>query len=120
MTTHNKQTTFHGWYVVAAAFTILFLAYGLQFSYGVFATGMAEELGWSRAETALPYSIYVFLYSVLSAVTGFATDRFGPRRVITTGALLLGAGWGMSALVHTPWQLNLTLGLVAAFGMSVA
>ncbi len=120
MTTHNKKPIFRGWFVVSAAFAVLFLAYGLQFSYGVFATGMAEELGWSRAETALPYSIYVFLYSVLSAVTGHATDRYGPRRVITIGALLLGVGWGTSALVHAPWQLNLSLGLVAAFGMSVA
>ena len=40
--------------------------------------------------------------------------------MITIGAALLGLGWGSSALVHEPWQLNLTLGLLAAFGMSVA
>src|SRR5262249_9861569 len=50
---------FRGWLVVAAAFSILFLSYGLQFSYGVFVSGMSAELGWSRAATALPYSIYV-------------------------------------------------------------
>jgi MFS family permease len=111
---------FRGWLVVAAAFSVLFFAYGLQFSYGVFVSGMAAELGWSRAATALPYSLYVFLYSALSAATGRATDRFGPRPVITIGAVLLGLGWGTSALVHQPWQLDLTLGLVAALGMSVA
>ena len=111
---------FHGWHVVGAAFAVLFLAYGLQFSYGVFVTSMASDLGWSRAQTALPYSIYVFLYSVLSAVTGRATDRFGPRIVIRTGAVLLGLGWGLSALIAKPWHLNVTLGLVAALGMSVA
>lgn len=111
---------FRGWWVVASAFAVLFLAYGLQFSYGVFVPGLAAELGWSRAETAAPYSIYVFLYSALSAATGRATDRFGPRRVISLGALLLGLGWGASALVERPWQLNLSLGLVAALGMSVA
>ena len=111
---------FRGWLVVAAAFSVLFFAYGLQFSYGVFVSGMAAELGWSRAATALPYSIYVFAYSVLSAATGRATDRFGPRPVITIGALLLGIGWGTSALVQQPWHLNITLGVVAALGMSVA
>lgn len=111
---------FYGWTVVSAAFAVLFLAYGLQFSYGIFVTGMSAELGWSRADTALPYSIYVFVYSALSAATGRATDRFGPRQVITVGALLLGFGWGASALVREPWQLALSLGVVAAFGMSVA
>jgi MFS family permease len=111
---------FRGWQVVAAAFSVLFLSYGLQFSYGVFVSGMAADLGWSRAQTALPYSIYVFAYSALSAATGRATDRFGPRPVIATGAVLLGIGWGASALVERPWQLNLTLGVIAALGMSVA
>ena len=116
----GEPRLFRGWLVVAAAFAVLFLAYGLQFSYGVFVTPMAEELGWSRADTALPYSLYVFGYSVLSAVTGRATDRHGPRRVILCGALLLGLGWGASALVHARWQLLLSLGVVASFGMSVA
>jgi len=111
---------FRGWWVVAAAFSVMFFAYGLQFSFGVFASAMAADLGWSRAATALPYSIYVFLYSALSAATGRATDRHGPRPVITIGAVLLGIGWGSSALVHEPWQLNITLGLIAALGMSVA
>ena len=116
----RAQSLFHGWVVVAAAFTVLFLAYGLQFSYGVFVIGMVAELGWDRATTALPFSIYVFAYGALSAATGKATDRFGPRHVITVGALLLGIGWGASAFVHTPMQLTVTLGLVAALGMSVA
>jgi len=111
---------FRGWGVVAAAFAVMFLSYGLQFSYGIFVSGMAAELGWSRAQTALPYSIYVFVYSALSAATGRATDHFGPRPVIATGSLLLGSGWGASALVRQPWQLDLTLGVVAALGMSVA
>jgi len=111
---------FRGWWVVAAAFAVLFLSYGLQFSYGVFVSGMAADLGWTRAQTALPYSIYVFVYSALSAATGRATDRFGPRPVIATGAVLLGIGWGTSALVARAWQLDITLGIVAALGMSVA
>jgi MFS family permease len=110
---------FRGWVVVAAAFSVLFLSYGLQFSYGVFVSGLAAELGWSRAQTAFPYSIYVFVYSALSAATGRATDRFGPRPVIAAGAVLLGCGWGMSAWVEQPWQLVLTLGVVAGLGMSV-
>jgi len=111
---------FRGWFVVGATFVVLFFAYGLQFSYGVFVGGMSRELGWSRAETALPYAIYVFSYSALSAFTGRATDRHGPRRVVSVGAVLLAIGWGTSALVREPWQLSISLGFIAALGMSVA
>lgn len=108
-----------GWTVVAAAFAILFLAYGLQFSYGLFVTPMAADLGLSRAETALPYSAYVFGYMTLSLVTGPATDRHGPRLVIAIGAALLGLGWGLCAFVTAGWQTYVTLGVIGALGMSV-
>lgn len=110
---------FDGWRVVAAAFAVLFLAYGLQFSYGLFVTPMAAELGLSRADTALPYSVYVFGYMLLSLVTGPATDRHGPRIVIAIGAGLLGLGWGLCAFVAAGWQMYVTLGAIAALGMSV-
>ncbi len=115
----KPRPLFIGWYVAAGAFAVLFLAYGLQFSYGLFVTGMARDLGWTRAETSLPYSVYVLGYMLLSVVTGRATDRYGPRVVITIGAGLLGLGWGLSALVTERWHLHLTLGCIAALGMSV-
>ncbi len=114
-----SPTHFAGWRIVAAAFAVLFFAYGLQFSYGLFVTPMAAELGLTRAETALPYSVYVFGYMLLSLVTGPATDRHGPRAVIAIGAALLGVGWGLCAFVGAGWQMYLTLGAVAALGMSV-
>jgi len=110
---------YRGWVVVAAAFSVLFFAYGLQFSFGVFVTGMSAELGWTRAQTAAPYAVYVFAYGAFSVVTGRLTDRHGPRPVIAIGAVLLGLGWGASALVTQPWHLHVTLGCVAALGMSV-
>lgn len=113
-----RSGVFYGWVIVAAAWIVLFLAYGLQFSYGVFVKAIEDELGWSRAETALPYSIYVLVYSVLSSATGSATDRFGPRRVVAIGAVVLAIGWSLASRVQEPWQLGMTLGLVAAVGMS--
>ncbi len=115
----EKRPFFYGWVVVAASFFILLVAYGLQFSYGVFVSSISDELGWSRSQTALPYSIYVLFYSVLSSPTGAATDRFGPRPVVSIGALMLGLGWALSSFVEEPWHLMVTLGVVAAVGMSV-
>ncbi len=36
---------FYGWIIVAAASVVLFVAYGIQFSYGVFVKAMGEEMG---------------------------------------------------------------------------
>jgi MFS family permease len=109
---------FYGWRVVAAAFTVLFVAYGLQFSFGVFVHEITDDTGWSRSQILLPYAIYVALYSWLSSVSGWATDRFGPRRVVAIGAVILGLGWAGFGASHSLWQVYVTLGIVAAVGMS--
>jgi MFS family permease len=113
-----KQRLFYGWLVVAGCFGILSVAYGIQFSYGVFLPAMAAETGWDRTSLSLPFSLYVLIYSGLGAASGWCTDRWGPRIVIACGALLLGAGLVLTSRVEAQWQLYLSLGLIAALGMS--
>jgi MFS family permease len=113
-----KQRLFYGWFVVAGCFGILSVAYGIQFSYGVFLPAMAAETGWDRTSLSLPFSLYVLIYSGLGAASGWCTDRWGPRIVIACGALLLGAGLVLTSRVEAQWQLYLSLGLIAALGMS--
>jgi MFS family permease len=62
--------------------------------------------------------LYVFLYSALGFASGRMTDLYGPRRVITVGACLLGSGVILIGNSHAMWQLYIALGLIAACGMS--
>jgi len=109
---------FYGWVVVACAFTILTIAYGIQFSFGVFMPFISADTGWDRGSLSLPYSLYVFVYGALGVVSGRLTDSLGPRIVLTVGGCLLGVGAMLMSQVHTLWQLYIVLGLVAASGMS--
>jgi MFS family permease len=106
--------------VVACAFTVLCIAYGVQFTFGVFMPAISADTGWDRGSLSLPYSLYVFVYSALGVVTGHFTDRWGPRIVLTVGGCLLGSGIILVSQVQTLWQLYLFLGLIAASGMSAA
>ncbi len=116
----KQPRLFYGWYVAVAAFVVLATAYGAQFSYGVFVRAMQDDLGWSRGELAYPQSVYIAVYSVFSVVSGWATDRFGPRIVVAIGAILLGTGYVLMSRVHALWQVYLVLGLIAGIGMSAA
>ena len=78
------------------------------------------DTGWDRASLSLPYALYVFLYSALGAASGWATDRWGPRVVILSGGCLLGGGILLTSQVQELWQLYVSLGLIAAMGMSAA
>ncbi|MBI3249306.1 MAG: MFS transporter [Deltaproteobacteria bacterium] len=119
-TVEKEHGFFYGWVVVVCAFFALCIAYGIQFTFGVFMPTISADTGWDRGSLSLPYSLYVFVYSALGAVTGRCTDRWGPRIVLTIGACLLGSGILLTSQVTALWQLYLTLGLIAASGMSAA
>jgi MFS family permease len=109
----------YGWVVVAAGFTVMFLAYGVQYGFGVFFASLTAEFGWSRASLAGVFSLYAGTYSFTGLLAGRLTDRWGPRRVVALGGVLLGVGLGLSGTVRSLPPLYATY-FVAALGMSTA
>jgi MFS family permease len=111
---------FRGWTVVGGAFLVLFVAYGAQYSFGVFFSALLEEFHWSRASLSGAFSLYAVLYCVFGFPAGRLTDLWGPRVVIAAGGLFLGAAYAGMALVSELWQPYVLYGLVAALGMGTA
>ncbi len=115
-----RPRPFYGWTIVAAAFSVLFIAYGAQYSFGVFFNALLDEFGWSRSSLAGAFSLYAFGYCVFGFPAGRLTDRWGPRVVITVGAVFLAVALAGMALVTELWQPYVLYGLVAALGMGTA
>src|SRR5262245_23284620 len=97
----------------------MFLAYGVQYSFGLFFAALTTEFGWSRAALAGVFSLYAGTYAFTGLVSGRLTDRWGPQRVVALGGLLLGLGLGASSRVHALAPLYATY-FVAGLGMSTA
>ncbi len=114
------NTTFHGWRIVAAAFTVLFVVYSIQFSFGTLVDDIVQDTGWSETRLQLIYALYILSYSLLSAVSGILTDRYGPRRVIGAGAIILGFGYLSWAAAPNLWVVLFGLGIAAPIGMSAS
>src|SRR5207237_2200395 len=100
----NPLRVFYGWIVVGGAFLVLFVAYGAQYSFGVFFGALLEEFGWSRASLSGAFSLYAFGYCVFGFPAGRLTDVWGPRVVIAAGGLFLGAAPAGISLVTSPSQ----------------
>lgn len=111
---------FYGWVVVGGAFSVLFLAYGTQYAFGVFFSALLEEFGWSRAGLSGVFSVYALLYCIFGLAAGQLTDRWGPRVVIAIGGVFLGVGLAGMSQVRDLWHPYLLYGVVAAIGMSTA
>jgi MFS transporter, OFA family, oxalate/formate antiporter len=111
---------FYGWRIVAAAFVVLFTAYGAQYCFGVFFAALLDEFHWSRTGLSGVFSVYAFTYCVFGFPAGRLTDRWGPRVVIAAGGLFLGGALAAMARITSLWHAYLLYGLVAALGMGTA
>ncbi|MBI2885838.1 MAG: MFS transporter [Chloroflexi bacterium] len=88
------RRVFYGWWVVAAAMGVLVYGGGVYFyGFGVFFRPIREELGWSRAETSLAFSLSSLEGGLEGPVIGALVDRVGARRLMLLGVVLTGLGF---------------------------
>ncbi len=107
-----------GWAMVGVAFVSSFTVYGIAYSFGAFFKPMAMEFGTGRSATSAVFSITAFLYFMLGPLSGHLSDRFGPRVVIATGAIVMGTGLVLTSFIDRLWLGYLTYG--AGVGIGVA
>ena len=117
---NSKKKLFYGWVITGVVFLNLAMAYGAQYSFGVFFPSLIEEFGWNRQSLAGAFSLYAFMYSTLGVFLGRWSDRSGPRIVLIFGSICLGSGIGLISQVKAPWHLYVVYGLLASWGMSAA
>jgi len=109
-----------GWVVVGATFVSTFTVFGVAYSFGAFFDSMADEFGTGKGLTALFFSLTTFLYFVLGLWTGRWSDDRGPRPVVFTGAIALGAGLFLTSIAPSVWfglaTYSIGIGIAVACG----
>jgi sugar phosphate permease len=89
----KKCKLFYGWWIVVAAFFISAYANGVVFySFTAIFEPVVKDLGLSYTQVSFAASIRGFETSFLGPLVGFLFDRFGPRRLIFAGAVIIGIG----------------------------
>jgi MFS family permease len=103
---------------VAASFTIVALAFGTAYSFGIFVEPLQNHFGWSRAMTSGAFSTFMIVQGILSVASGRLSDRYGARLVVSVSGILFGVGLLLLARLTAVWQFYVLYGLVlgAAFG----
>jgi len=106
MQKNNNPRIFYGWWVVIAiSFCNLIVVGTGTFSFGFFVKPLQEQFGWNRGEIMSAFTISFLCMALAQLITGRLTDKFGARKVIFTGGLIMGLGFVISGLTKEIWHL---------------
>jgi MFS family permease len=106
--------------MVAAAFTVGFVVFGVLYSFGAFFAPMTEEFAASRSAASAFFAITGLIFYFAGPVTGHLGDRLGPRPMVGLGALLIGGGLSLTALSGDIRIGYLTYGIGVGVGCACA
>ncbi|MGA8359853.1 MAG: oxalate/formate MFS antiporter [Xanthobacteraceae bacterium] len=90
-----------------------------QYVWTLFTGPLDQKLGATLAELQWTISLLVILQTWFSPFQAYLVDRFGPRALISLGALLSGGSWVLSAYANSLWALYFTYGVLGGFGTGI-
>lgn len=99
---------------------VLSLLNGILYSWSVFMLPLEVATGWTRPQTSLVFTFALAFFGVGMMCGGFIIRRMGTRLTAAAGGLMLAVGLFLSSCVSAPWQLILSYGVTAGFGIGMA
>lgn len=89
---------------------------GARQSLGLFVAPLHSSTGLGVVGISLALAVGQFVWGLAQPVFGLAADRWGTRRVLTAGAVLLATGAVLTTVVATELGLIVALGMLFAAG----
>ncbi len=101
---------YYGWRMVGVVSALRVLGGGLHgYGFTVFFLPVSHDLGLTRAQTSLAFSLARAEGAIEAPLVGYLVDRFGPKPLLVTAALLTGTGY-----IFLSW-VNSYLGFLAIY-----
>lgn len=104
---------FYGWVIVASGAVTQFFQGIASQGFGTYFGPLQTEFGWSKALLAGPRSVTQIENSILGPIEGLLVDKFGPRRMVAFGTLVMGLGLILFGLTQSLWMYYLSNIIIA-------
>ena len=120
----GAERVFYGWFIIAILFFVSIIDGGFTYTFSTFLKPLTEEFGWSRAETATAFSLYLLIGGLVLPGWGWLVDHIGARRVFLLSAVIDGVALLFLSAVESlssyyGWYLLLGVGLAGIGPMPV-
>lgn len=104
------------WVIAGAAAITNGVAFGTVYTFGSFFKGMATSFDTGLGPTSVVFGITMFLFFGTGVLSGFLSDRYGPRPLVIVGGALFCGGLFLTSHVTILWHGYFTYGFGLGFG----
>ena len=101
---------------IAAAAAILMITMGMRQSLGLFIAPIIASTHVGYAAMSFAMAVGQLMWGASQPAFGALADRFGPRRVLLVGALMMAVGSALTPLASNEYALIATIGMLTAAG----
>ncbi|MBA7674512.1 L-lactate transporter [subsurface metagenome] len=117
----NFPKIFAGWWIILAGGFLALWGHGYH-AYGISALfkPLSAELGFSRAMTSVAPSIGRLEGGFEAPLTGWLTDKYGPKWIILSGVFLFSLGLVLMNFIDSLWAFYVVWGVMVGTGVNIA
>lgn len=90
-----------------------------QYVWALFTTDLKTSLNATLPQIQSTFAILIVAQTFLSPFQGFLIDKFGPRLLLSAGAVITALSWILASGVTSVWGLYLTYGLLGGVGTGI-
>lgn len=90
-----------------------------QYVWALFTTDLTKSLGATLPEVQVTFAILIVAQTFLSPFQGYLIDKFGPRGLLSAGAILTSLSWVLASMATGIWGLYLSYGLLGGVGTGI-
>ena len=109
----GRPSHFYGYVNSLFVGIALFLLGGANYLLPALSGFMKDDLGWTATGTGGAFSVYYVVFGATTFLAGSLVLRFGPRRLIAAGALVVVVTSVLLSLTQELWQFYLLAGVYA-------
>jgi oxalate/formate antiporter len=90
-----------------------------QYVWTLFTGPLNQRLGTTLPQIQVTFSLLIVLQTFFSPFQAYLVDRFGPRLLISVGAIMSGGSWLLAAHADSLMMLYITYGVIGGFGTGI-
>jgi sugar phosphate permease len=109
----------YAWIVFGVTFVCLLISAATRNTPTILIVPLEDEFGWSRSTISMAISLNILLYGLIGPFAAGFINRYGPRRMMTASATLVGLGTLATITIKHPWQLFALWGVLVGVGTGI-